>query len=57
MLVLVVLHADGVFERKAIRDFVFANKLPLIISFNKETAPQIFESDIKKQVRKLFFWQ
>ncbi|CAK9227481.1 unnamed protein product [Sphagnum jensenii] len=41
---------DGVFERKAIRDFVFANKLPLIISFNKETAPQIFESDIKKQV-------
>ncbi len=57
MLVLVVLHADGVFERKAIRDFVFANKLPLIISFNKETAPQIFESDIKKQVRNLFFWQ
>ncbi|KAJ7560077.1 hypothetical protein O6H91_04G112500 [Diphasiastrum complanatum] len=45
-----VSHFDGKFERSAIAEFVFKNKLPLVIFFNRENASLIFESSIKKQV-------
>ncbi|PWA98374.1 PDI-like 1-3 [Artemisia annua] len=41
---------DGPFEKSAIKEFVFANKLPLVTTFSKESATMIFESPIKKQV-------
>ena len=43
--------ADGNFTKTAIADFVFVNKLPLVTSFTRESAPLIFESPIKKQVK------
>ncbi|VVA23763.1 PREDICTED: disulfide [Prunus dulcis] len=43
-------YFDGKFEKSAIAEFVFANKLPLVITFTRENAPQIFESEIKKQL-------
>ncbi|KAE8733792.1 Protein disulfide isomerase-like 1-4 [Hibiscus syriacus] len=43
-------YFDGQFVKTAISEFVFSNKLPLITIFTRETAPSIFESDIKKQV-------
>ncbi|KAJ8559581.1 hypothetical protein K7X08_003639 [Anisodus acutangulus] len=45
-----VVHYDGKFKKSAIAKFVSANKLPLVTTFNKETAPSIFTSSIKKQV-------
>lgn len=47
--------AAGIFERKALYEFVFANKLPLVIDFNRENAPSIFDSEIKKQVSQSCF--
>lgn len=41
---------DGEFSKSAIAEFVFANKLPLVTKFTRESAPLIFESSIKKQV-------
>ncbi|KAF8039820.1 hypothetical protein BT93_B2129 [Corymbia citriodora subsp. variegata] len=41
---------DGKFEKSAIAEFVFANKLPLVTTFTRESAALIFESPIKKQV-------
>ncbi|KAA0036960.1 hypothetical protein IC582_028079 [Cucumis melo] len=41
---------DGEFSKSAIVEFVFANKLPLVTTFTKESAPLIFESSIKKQL-------
>ncbi|KAL3750930.1 hypothetical protein ACJRO7_011850 [Eucalyptus globulus] len=41
---------DGKFEKSAIAEFVFANKLPLVTTFTRESAPLIFESPVKKQV-------
>ncbi|KAI6685784.1 hypothetical protein NL676_031697 [Syzygium grande] len=41
---------DGKFEKSAIAEFVFTNKLPLVTTFTRESAPLIFESPIKKQV-------
>ncbi|XP_030546092.1 protein disulfide isomerase-like 1-4 [Rhodamnia argentea] len=41
---------DGKFEKSAIAEFVFANKLPLVTTFTRESAPLIFESPIKKQM-------
>lgn len=41
---------DGQFTKSAIAEFVFANKLPLVTTFTRESAPLIFESEIKKQV-------
>ncbi|KAK8596452.1 hypothetical protein V6N13_001076 [Hibiscus sabdariffa] len=43
-------YFDGQFVKTTISEFVFSNKLPLITIFTRETAPSIFESDIKKQV-------
>ncbi|GMI97009.1 PROTEIN DISULFIDE ISOMERASE 2, ARABIDOPSIS THALIANA PROTEIN DISULFIDE ISOMERASE 2, PDI-like 1-4 [Hibiscus trionum] len=43
-------YFDGQFLKTAISDFVFSNKLPLITIFTRESAPAIFESNIKKQV-------
>lgn len=41
---------DGQFTKSAIVDFIFANKLPLVTTFTRETANLIFESPIKKQI-------
>ena len=46
----VLFHTDGLFDKSAIKDFVFANKLPLVTTFSRESASLIFESPIKKQV-------
>ncbi|XP_020202358.1 protein disulfide isomerase-like 1-4 [Cajanus cajan] len=43
-------HFDGKFEKSAIADFVFSNKLPLVTIFTQESAPSVFENPIKKQV-------
>ncbi|RDX86517.1 Protein disulfide isomerase-like 1-4, partial [Mucuna pruriens] len=43
-------HFDGKFEKSAIADFVFSNKLPLVTIFTKESAPSVFENPIKKQL-------
>ncbi|KAL0907359.1 hypothetical protein M5K25_021763 [Dendrobium thyrsiflorum] len=43
-------YFDGQFTKSAIIDFIFANKLPLVTTFTRETAPLIFESQIKKQL-------
>ncbi|KAJ8468060.1 hypothetical protein OPV22_030612 [Ensete ventricosum] len=43
-------YYDGQFSKLAIVDFVFANKLPLVTTFTMETAPEIFENPIKKQL-------
>ncbi|XP_047171767.1 protein disulfide isomerase-like 1-4 [Vigna umbellata] len=43
-------HFDGKFEKSAIADFVFSNKLPLVTIFTRESAPAVFENSIKKQV-------
>lgn len=42
--------ADGEFVKSDIASFVSANKLPLVSVFTRESAPEIFESAIKKQV-------
>lgn len=41
---------DGEFNRIPLHEFVFANKLPLVINFTRETASSIFESDVKRQI-------
>lgn len=41
---------DGHFTKSEIVDFVFANKLPLVTIFTRESAPLIFENPIKKQL-------
>ncbi|XP_015874407.3 protein disulfide isomerase-like 1-4 [Ziziphus jujuba] len=43
-------HFDGPFVKSSIAEFVFANKLPLVTIFTRESAPTIFESPIKKQI-------
>jgi protein disulfide-isomerase A1 len=43
-------HFDGKFAKSKIAEFVFSNKLPLVINFSKEIASSVFESPIKKQV-------
>ncbi|KAG8387683.1 hypothetical protein BUALT_Bualt02G0046800 [Buddleja alternifolia] len=43
-------HFDGQFKKSAIAEFVSANKLPLVTTFTRESAPLIFESSIKKQL-------
>ncbi|KAM5584113.1 protein disulfide isomerase-like 1-4 [Rosa sericea] len=40
----------GKFDKSAIAEFVFANKLPLVVTFTRENAASIFESEIKKQL-------
>jgi len=42
--------ADGKFVKSEIAEFVSSNKLPLVTIFTRESAPAIFESEIKKQV-------
>uniref|UniRef100_A0A7N0R8P3 Protein disulfide-isomerase n=1 Tax=Kalanchoe fedtschenkoi TaxID=63787 RepID=A0A7N0R8P3_KALFE len=41
---------DGKYTKSAIAEFAFANKLPLVTIFTRESAPVIFESAIKKQI-------
>ncbi|XP_034687822.1 protein disulfide isomerase-like 1-4 [Vitis riparia] len=43
-------HFNGNFTKSAIAEFVFANKLPLVTTFTRDSAPLIFESPIKKQL-------
>ncbi|XP_057954984.1 protein disulfide isomerase-like 1-4 [Malania oleifera] len=43
-------YFDGKFVKSAISDFVFANKLPLVTIFTRESAPEIFDSPIKRQM-------
>ncbi|KAH7691178.1 protein disulfide-isomerase A1 protein [Dioscorea alata] len=43
-------YFDGQFTKSAILDFIFANKLPLVTTFTRETAPTIFDNPIKKQL-------
>ncbi|KAK9676733.1 hypothetical protein RND81_11G096400 [Saponaria officinalis] len=43
-------YFDGQFAKSAISEFVFANKLPLVTTFTRESASLIFESQIKKQL-------
>lgn len=43
-------HFDGKFEKAAVTEFVFANKLPLVTTFTRESANMIFDSSIKKQI-------
>ncbi|TKY67222.1 disulfide isomerase 1-4 [Spatholobus suberectus] len=43
-------HFDGKFVKAEIADFVSSNKLPLVTTFTRESAPSIFESQIKKQL-------
>ncbi|KAG6415411.1 hypothetical protein SASPL_122822 [Salvia splendens] len=43
-------HFDGQFKKSEIAKFVSANKLPIVITFSRESASMIFESPIKKQV-------
>lgn len=42
--------AGGEFTKSAIAEFVFQNKLPLVTYFTRESASEIFENPIKKQV-------
>jgi protein disulfide-isomerase A1 len=41
-------HFDGKFEKAPISEFIFANKLPLVTTFTRESANMIFDSSIKK---------
>ncbi|XP_027911718.1 protein disulfide isomerase-like 1-4 [Vigna unguiculata] len=43
-------HFDGKFVKSEIAEFVSSNKLPLVTTFTRESAPTIFESQIKKQL-------
>ncbi|CAJ1979309.1 unnamed protein product [Sphenostylis stenocarpa] len=43
-------HFDGKFVKSEIAEFVSSNKLPLVTTFTRESAPEIFESQIKKQL-------
>ncbi|KAL9675057.1 hypothetical protein QQ045_003257 [Rhodiola kirilowii] len=43
-------HFDGNYSKSEIAEFAFANKLPLVTIFTRESASQIFESVIKKQL-------
>ncbi|KAL1345441.1 hypothetical protein HN51_019183 [Arachis hypogaea] len=43
-------HFDGQFVKSELADFVFANKLPLVTTFTRESAPSVFENPIKKQI-------
>lgn len=45
-----VTHFDGQFKKSVIAKFVSANKIPLVTTFSRESAPLIFESPIKKQL-------
>ncbi|PHT58476.1 Protein disulfide isomerase-like 1-4 [Capsicum baccatum] len=43
-------HFVGEFIKSAIAEFVFENKLPLVTNFTRESASEIFENPIKKQL-------
>ncbi|XP_027346620.1 protein disulfide isomerase-like 1-4 [Abrus precatorius] len=43
-------YFDGQFVKAEIASFVSSNKLPLVTTFTRESAPSIFESQIKKQL-------
>ncbi|XP_073123442.1 protein disulfide isomerase-like 1-4 [Henckelia pumila] len=41
---------DGQFTKSEIADFVFENKVPLVTNLTRESARQVFENPIKKQL-------
>lgn len=43
-------HFGGEFTKSAIAEFVFENKLPLVTNFTRESASEIFENPITKQL-------
>ncbi|KAK7262314.1 hypothetical protein RJT34_29881 [Clitoria ternatea] len=43
-------YFDGKFVRAEIAEFVSSNKLPLVTTFTRESAPSIFGSKVKKQL-------
>ncbi|CAN4114269.1 unnamed protein product [Withania somnifera] len=43
-------HFGGEFTKSAIAEFVFENKLPLVTNFTRESASEVFENPIKKQL-------
>ncbi|KAJ8557091.1 hypothetical protein K7X08_002716 [Anisodus acutangulus] len=43
-------HFGGEFTKSVIAEFVFENKLPLVTNFTRESASEIFENPIKKQL-------
>ncbi|XP_010520368.1 PREDICTED: protein disulfide isomerase-like 1-4 [Tarenaya hassleriana] len=43
-------HFEGEYVKSALIKFISSNKLPLVTIFTRESAPQIFESEIKKQL-------
>ncbi|KAL7228691.1 hypothetical protein ACSBR2_007404 [Camellia fascicularis] len=43
-------HFDGQFIKSAITQFVYENKLPLVTTLTRESAPLIFENPIKNQL-------
>ncbi|KAK9061256.1 hypothetical protein SSX86_018436 [Deinandra increscens subsp. villosa] len=45
-----VSHFGGQFTRSEVTEFVFKNKLPLVIYFTRASASQVFENPIKNQV-------
>lgn len=46
----VITCAGDQFTKSAISEFVYKNKLPLVTNFTRDSASQIFENPIKKQV-------
>lgn len=42
--------SDGEFERNSLGRFVAANKLPIIVTFSRESTARIFQAGITKQV-------
>jgi len=48
--------SDGSFERKALGEFVSANKLPLVVTFSRQKTALIFQSGITKQVLRYVFF-
>jgi protein disulfide-isomerase A1 len=49
-----IYFTDGSFEATSISEFVLANKLPLVSTFNRDTASPIFESPIKNKVASFY---
>ncbi|KAK8641508.1 hypothetical protein V6N13_010909 [Hibiscus sabdariffa] len=45
-----ICHFDGQFVKTEISEFVTSNKLPLVTTFSRDTAPSIFESSIKNHL-------
>ncbi|KAK8550936.1 hypothetical protein V6N12_039615 [Hibiscus sabdariffa] len=49
-----ICHFDGQFVKTEISEFVTSNKLPLVTTFNRDTAPSIFESSITNHLISIY---